>query len=564
MRPPLPIFKPLPTPEEMRAWDEAAQTRFGMPAFLLMENAAREAWSALTSLVAPNAHTKALVIMGGGGNGGDGAALARRLHEAGCGVLVYCSRPLDSLRGAAAEHVAAASACGTNFLPAGEEVLNQALQRYSPNLVIDALTGTGIRSDLREAELSLVRMMNSFKQKVFIFSLDIPSGLCGYTGKPRPEAVRADATVTFEAGKPGLCFPEAGPYTGKVIIRSIGLPGGARGAAAPSWRLISPTPGAWALPSPLRHKGEAGRVLIIGGSTGTAGAPVLSALGALRAGAGLVHLAYPGGLGLPGCPPEIMAHPLGEDITWNEAAAENLPALIDAVKPRVVLLGPGIGRGAGAHATVKAVLEHTRRPPTLLDADAISFFRLPDARPEVEKKRGPLNLSLDLLHEGDILTPHPGEMAKLLPCSYFPDLGDHAGDDPLTLRACIMELQEDRAGALRAFTRQSPAVLVLKGPGTLVGKRGAPTALCPIAAPALAVGGSGDVLGGVIAALQAGGLPALEAACLGVHLHASAGEILGRKAPLGHLASEIAGAVPAAFALLCEEPVGRVHPCALS
>ncbi len=546
---PLPsLFEPLPTPEEMRAWDAAAG-RLGLPPSLLMENAAREAWGALCEVFPPKPGAAILVVMGGGNNGGDGAALARRLREAGGRVLVLCSKPLNTLRGAAAEHAAAAGACGVSFLPAGEHAVPR--EWDAPDIVIDALTGTGIKGDLREAELALVRLMNEQRARgAFVFSLDIPSGLCGYTGKPRPEAVRANAVVTFEAGKPGLFFPEARPYTGRIVVRPIGIPAEARAAAPPSWVLLNPKFGSWAGPSPLRHKGDAGRVLIVGGSAGMAGAPVLAGLGALRAGAGLVHLACPGGLSLA-APPELMLHAVGNGTAWEPGMTAELLDLAARLRPDILLIGPGLGRSEGSREAARGVLSLPRRPAAVLDADALSFFHLPDVRPEAEAFRQAHSLPLELLRDDDILTPHPGEMAGLLPCSFFSGPDGKALDDPLTRKACVMELQDDRGGALRAFTRQSPAVLVLKGPGTLVGRRGAPAALCPIASPALAVGGSGDVLAGVIAALRTGGLPAREAACLGVHLHARAGQILEARAPLGHLASEIAAAVPAALAELC-------------
>ncbi len=556
----LPLFEALPTPEEMRLWDQAAETRFGLSSFLLMENAAREAFAVLNENFPLCAGLQALVVMGGGNNGGDGAALARRLQETGLRVQMVCAKPEDALRGATAGHMLSAKVCGVSFAPAADfppETWGR------PDLVVDALTGTGIKGDLRDAELALVRGINALKEHAFVFSLDIPSGLCGYTGKPRPEAVRADLSVTFEAGKPGLFFPEAAPYTGRVAVRAIGIPLGAREVAPPSWRLIAPQPGPAFIPSPLRHKGQGGRVLIVGGSAGMAGAPVLAGLGALRAGAGLVHLAFPGGL-TPPCPhPELMLHGLGDGTTWNAAGAGSLPELLHRLSPGAVVLGPGLGRNVGARTVVKNLLGLEDRPPVILDADALSFFHLPDVRPEAQKARQAEDLPLSLLQENDILTPHPGEMASLLPCSFFPGLAGRPIQDAAGLKVCIGELQEDRAGAMRAFFRQSPTVLTLKGPGTLVGRRGAPIGLCPVASSALGTAGSGDVLAGVIAALAAAELPSLEAACLGVYLHARAGQLLERSAPLGHLASEIAGAVPTARAELCRkaERHFEVVPC---
>ncbi len=558
---PLPLFADLPTPEETRQWDQAAQKTFGIDAALLMENAGQAAFAALARRVALTPQTRVLVVMGRGNNGGDGAVIARLAHERGCSVLVCHSGPLGKLPLPARRHAAIARKAGVPFLPVRKDGglplaalrdVDQDPEWRAPDVVVDGITGTGIRGDLRERELALVRAVNAFAGTAFVLALDIPSGLCGYTGHPRPEAVRADLTVTFEAGKPGLYVPEAGEYTGAVEICSVGIPQAARRLAPPAWRLLSPRPGAWASPPPMRHKGAAGKVLIVGGSEGMSGAPVLAALGALRAGAGLVHLACPGGLapGISAAWPEILVHPVGGGSRWTEEDAPALLALMRPLRPGAVILGPGMGRRPEVSLILKAILQKKDRCPVLLDADALHFLHLPDHRAEARERHAPQGLDLSLLGREDIVTPHPGEMAKMLPCSFFStaaaqaDPGARGNQDVLDLHACIGEVQEDRAGALRAFTRVCDAVVVLKGPGTLVGRKNDPIALAPFAVASLGVGGSGDVLSGICAALAAGGLPSLEAACLGVYLHGRAGELLDRRAPRGHLAREIADALP--------------------
>jgi NAD(P)H-hydrate epimerase len=273
-------------------------------------------------------------------------------------------------------------------------------------------------------------------------------------------------------------------------------------------------------PSAFAHKGENGRVLVVGGSEAFSGAPLLSALGALRAGAGLVTIACPAtpARTIPGGWPEIMRLPLGDNTVWNP---EMFPALRDAAagmqEHGALVVGPGLGREKNALALACAVVQLSRRPPLLLDADAL--FPLTPGRPEADTLWA-------ALREEDILTPHPGEAARLLGWT-------------------AEEVQQERAAALRSLTARSPATVVLKGPGTLVGQGNKPVALLPFAVPALAAGGSGDVLAGVCAAFLAVGHRSFTAACLGVYLHGKAGQLLETRFPYrGNLARDLADALP--------------------
>lgn len=547
MKTALPLYKALPTPDEMGRWDEAANALFGMPPALLMENAARAAFDVLREHVALSPDCAVLVFMGKGNNGGDGAALARLLHDEGCKVLLCPTRPLTKLRDPARKHVAMARKIGVRFLPApGKGAPALPLEWLAPRVVVDAIAGTGLRGDLREPELGCIRLVNTLGKRAFVLSLDIPSGLCGLTGRPKPECVKAHATVTFEAGKPGLFMPPAAEHTGRLVVRRVGIPRAVREELPPSWKLLAPRKGGFAPPPPLRHKGDAGKVLVIGGSPGMAGAPFLAARGALRAGAGLVHVAHPGALTPQGALAEMQLHPLGECVSFGREHAAMLCALIDTLRPDAVVIGPGLGRHPEAPAVLEAVLNHPGRPPLVADADALYPFRA-DAAPSGREERF---LPLSLLGGNDIATPHPGELARILSGDFFSANGRDAGR-PQDVREQIRLVQRDRPEALTAFTKACPAVLVLKGAGTLIGQRGAPTVLAPFAVPTLAIGGSGDVLAGAIAALAAAGQPSFDAASLGVYLHAIAGERLAEQAPLGHLASAVADALPGIWMELC-------------
>jgi NAD(P)H-hydrate epimerase len=352
--------------------------------------------------------------------------------------------------------------------------------------------------------------MNMVGEECFVLALDIPSGLCGDTGLPRPEAVRADLTVAFHAAKLGSALPQAAPYVGRLVTRRIGIPRAACLAAPARQEVISEAVfGLLQPPARDLHKGKAGHVLVIGGSEGLTGAAQLCGLGALRAGAGLVTLACPRGVltevkaGLP----DLMALPLGQGAHWSSGCLDEL--LPHVSRFDALVIGPGLGRSEGSAAFLaafaKAFTQHFSMdmvkawaPPCIFDADALYHLsQAPALMAELPKNA--------------VLTPHAGEMARIL------------GEG-------MAGLQADRPAAVRRFTTAHPQVLVLKGAGTLVGQDGR-LRLCPIAAPNLSVGGSGDVLAGVMAACLARGIEPALAACLGVYWHGLCGLHLSSQFP---------------------------------
>ncbi len=525
----------LPTPAEMSHWDRAAAA-LGLPELLLMENASREALHVLR-LVRPRLEgRRILAFMGSGNNGGDAACLARHLQDEGAEVLVVHTRPLSTCRGAAGRHVRLARRCGVRFVPAASRAAavrnNPELAPWRrPDLVIDGLLGTGFSGTLRPPVSELVREINELRDRAFILALDIPSGLSGLTGRPCPDAVRAHATVTFEAAKPGTVLPEAAPYVGRLYVRRIGIPGPAKVEHPASFRLLGPDLGA-ALPGAEQflHKGMAGHVLVAGGSPGLTGAPHLAALGALRAGAGLVTAAAPTALcaAIKAGSPDIMTLFLGNEAqrTTEAWSPDLLPALLPLLRRcSAAVVGPGLGRSATAAAFVGSLLAVADRPPCVVDADALHALAVnPDF--------------LYLLRPGDVLTPHPGEAGLLLGLS-------------------SAEVQADRFAALEQLKAKTPGVWVLKGAGTLIGRQGDPSVVSPYHVPALAVGGSGDVLAGCTAALIAQGMAPFLAACAGVLLHAEAGLVAAQNRPQrGNTAADIADALPSARAHLAAGSTG--------
>ncbi|MDR0826875.1 MAG: NAD(P)H-hydrate dehydratase [Desulfovibrio sp.] len=533
------LYADLALPGELRERDTLARERFGIPAAVLMENAARVALEEIRRRLPLRATSRILVFMGKGNNGGDGAALARILSGTGAAsgagaegqVLVVATTTLELLPEPAATHCAAAKKVGVPFICAADDAVPPLPQEWlCPDLVVDAISGSGLKGELRPRELAFVRAVNSFRERSFIAALDIPSGLCGHRGRPRPEAVRAHLSIAFEAAALGLRLFGADTYSGELAVRDIGIPKAAR-AGDPACRLLSPYPGAHFLPAKDLHKGRAGKVLIVGGSGDMPGAPVLAALGALRAGAGIVHLALPVGARARIAPafPEFISHTLGGGEDFSATDARALPELLRALRPDSLVLGPGAGRKEGVRALLAALLAEESRPPTVFDADALYF----------------MGTDLAGLKSRDVLTPHPGEAARLLPDTFF------GNKMKPTMREKARLVQEDRVEALAALVALTPACVVLKGAHTLIRQRGGPLTLAPFAEPALAAGGSGDVLAGAVGALLAHGLPAPEAAALGVHLHGRAGELLAGKSPCGHKASEIADAIPLARMELC-------------
>ncbi|MEW5772644.1 MAG: NAD(P)H-hydrate dehydratase [Thermodesulfobacteriota bacterium] len=512
----LSLCPPLPTPEEMAAWDRAAMD-LGLSEAVLMENAGREAVAALRETFGPVAGRRALVLAGPGNNGGDAFVAARLLACAGAAVATLHLAPRKRYRGAAAANLRLAARLGLPLtLLTPESLARESAPAAQPDILVDGLFGTGFAGPLRENARRVIEAANALGARAFVLALDIPSGLSGLTGEPSPVALRADLTAAFHAAKLGSALPAAAPWVGKLAVRDIGIPPQAVRAApagcfqlGPAVRALLPSP------DPALHKGQAGHVLVVGGSPGLSGAPLLAALGALRGGAGLATVACPADLApeIRSGFPEVMTLPLGGGRDWTPAMARELAPHLSRFD--ALALGPGLGRSEGAAGFLAALPAPLPRP-TVLDADALHWLA------EEPSLRG-------LLPPACILTPHPGEAGRL------------AG-------ATARDIQADRPVRARTLAADLGRVTVLKGAGTLAADPGGALLLCPLAAPCLAVAGSGDVLAGLAASLLARGLSPLDAAGLATYWHGSTGILLGRDFPgRGNLAREIADALPRAL-----------------
>jgi NAD(P)H-hydrate epimerase len=474
---------------QVRAFDARAIASQGVTGYELMQRAGAAALRVLRAAW-PSAQRVA-VACGGGNNGGDGYVLARLLKAAGLEVQVHAVVDPSALRGDARR------ACD-DYLSAGgalEPVLHPDPARC--DVIVDALLGTGFRSPLREPFAGVCAVINGSRRPVL--ALDIPSGVEGDTGQASAGAVRATRTLCFVALKQGLCLEQGPEFSGELLLDDLGVRVGSEGEDLPRWHCLDDGDVRTALPRRARdsHKGLFGHVLVVGGNAGMPGAARLAGEACLRVGAGLVtvatHPAHAANLALSR--PELMCA--------GVADAAALRPWLD--RCTVVAIGPGLGQDNWARALLAEVMAAGK--PSVIDADALNLLAAQGLRH---------------LQAPSVLTPHPGEAARLL------------GVD-------ARAVQSDRRGVQQQLCERSGAVVVLKGHGTLVGKAGAIPALCRAGNPGMASAGMGDVLTGAIAGVLAQCRDPWLAACAGVLIHARAGDTLAQRyGARGLLAGDVA------------------------
>ncbi|MGY3925964.1 bifunctional ADP-dependent NAD(P)H-hydrate dehydratase/NAD(P)H-hydrate epimerase [Aeromonas simiae] len=423
---------------------------------------------------------RVLICCGAGNNGGDGYVLARRLREKGLMVTVLATREPARLKGDAGR------AAGS-WLAAGGSVLGGDAPVPAPDLVIDAVLGTGVALPVEGDPARLIARINLWQQEgIPVLAVDLPSGLQADTGLVLGEVVQASETLTFIGLKPGL-LTGAGPnWCGRLSLAPLGLAIDRWGAPV-AQRIDYPALASQLAPRRrTAHKGDHGRVLLVGGNAGMQGAILLAARAALRAGAGLVRVCQHPSLPAPSLSqPELM-----------QADPSELGPGWDSVR----VIGPGLGQDEWARRCFAAAL--CQNESLVIDADGLNL------------------LAQHPLHRDNwVLTPHPGEAARLLGCR-------------------VAEVEADRLAAVTALQQRYGGVVVLKGAGTLI-HDGEQLRLCNEGNPGMASGGMGDLLSGIIAALLAQGLPAAQAAALGVALHGEAGDLAATEGERGMLASDL-------------------------
>lgn len=510
-------------PEAVRRLDRRAIDELGLPAALLMDTAGRAIAAAISERLGDGRGRAAVVLAGAGNNGGDGWVVARLLAGQGWRVEVVLAGDADKMTDETRLHHRAALRCGgvavrTIAAPvdaADLAAVDAALRRAA--VIVDALAGIGLQGPLREPLASLAALLGGDPRPAALtVAVDVPSGLCAASGRILGgAAVRCDLVVAMAALKPGLLLGRGPELYRAWQVADIGIPP-AWLAAEPCATLLDDAEArAWLPARPDHgHKGSFGHLLAIAGSPGKVGAALLCAEAALRVGTGLLTLAT-----WPAARPQLegrLADAMVEGLTAAPGEAVDVAAL--TARKTAAVVGPGLGVGPAETALVAQLCD--RGPlPLVLDADALSAL----AQLPVPAAAVPW-----------VLTPHPGEMARLLGCS-------------------VAEVEADRLGAARRAAARWNAVVVLKGHRSLIAAADGRWAVCDRPNAALARGGSGDVLAGVIGGLLAQGCAPFDAARLGVWLHSRAGALLRQQAgSRAGLAVDLARAVGAAVQQLEE------------
>jgi NAD(P)H-hydrate epimerase len=482
------------TTDVVRALDNTAINDWGIPAESLMARAAAAAWQVARRRW-PNTQ-QVCIYAGPGNNGGDGWLVGRHAIEYGCETTVITQSDTSPKSDAAARARDA-------YLAAGGRVAD-ANWHPEPNtqlLIVDALLGTGLREAPTGWFAECIRQINNLSAPVL--ALDVPSGLDADTGAAPGEAVVASVTVTFIAAKRGLYTGRARDHVGDLILDDLDLPAALSSEVVPSALLLNLEQllGGLPLRRPSTHKGQAGKLLVIGGDHGMGGAAIMAAESALRCGTGLVTLATRQEhlCAALARRPEILVHGVDDP-------AEFGPLLNRA---GAVVLGPGLGTGLWGRDVMTELSNISQ--PLVLDADALNLIA-----------GGGASLPADT-----IITPHPGEAARLL------------GTDTAAIEA-------DRFAAVTALAERYGATAILKGAGTLIADANArqPIGVCGFGNPGMASGGMGDVLSGILGGLLAQGMRADMAASLGVMVHSAAADrVAAQQGSRGLLATDLLPAV---------------------
>jgi len=517
-------MRPILTADEMRAADAWAIVH-GTPGPTLMENAGLAVARAIESRFGKE--RRVAIVCGPGNNGGDGFVVARVLKSEW--TRVYVIGDPEAIKGDARHHYdrlrKERARLPVVVVKTEAEWVEKAAEFSRCSLVVDALLGSGSQGAPRGLAPVVINAIRRERTRgARVVSVDLPSGVPADAGVFDWPTVEADVTVTFAAKKPCLVFSPASELAGTVVVSPIGIPDEALRFSDRGFHFFELEASDALAAFPPRkqdsHKGVFGHVLVVAGSVGKAGAAVLAARGAFRTGAGLVTVASVGEVCrlVTMAQPEVMTESLGEGSECGDSSKAAARILEIAASKDALVIGPGLGR---SEKTQDFVLDVVARCglPAVIDADRLFGLRAQNLS-RIAQRDG-----------GTVLTPHPGEMARLL------------GLD-------TAEVQKDRVKAVRLAVSETRSTVLLKGRHTLVGTSNSEVWLNPTGSPSLATAGTGDVLAGAIGALLARGLPADQAAAAGVYIHGLAGERLGKRQPWGVVAGDVADALPKAIASL--------------
>ena len=524
--------------DTMRLLDETAIKRYGIPGLVLMENAGRGVakiierhFGGLTGGGKPLPYEgkRVSIFAGKGNNGGDGFVVARHLLNKGFNVCVYLlTRPQD-VKGDAKVNMAIWEKMGGEVI----EILSmRGIEKYKSNIkhsnfIVDAIFGTGLSADVKGIQKDVIGFMNSLNKSVV--SIDIPSGLDASNGRILGDCVKATITATMAIPKIGLLVYPGVDYAGKVDVVDIGMPRELLEDKKIPWELLD-NEGIRKLLKPRHgdtHKGSFGHVFVLAGSVGKTGAAAMTSCGAMRSGAGLVTLGIPKSLN------PIMARKLTEVMTLPLPESPQVPPLqkggkggfsgilgYEAIEnimsfmrdKRVGVIGPGLTAAEPVRKLVSKIILESRIP-LVIDADGVNCLAGDVAI--LKKAKAPI-----------VITPHPGEMARLVDMT-------------------TKDIQEGRIGIASEFAKENEVIVVLKGARTIIAEPSGRIYINPTGNPGMATAGTGDILSGMVGGFIAQGYTPLDAANIAVYLHGlAADEVAKKKGQIGMIATDILNILP--------------------
>jgi len=508
----------LVTSEEMRQIDKKAIEGIGIPSIVLMENAGLQVANTIEEKYSPLREKSVYIFAGSGNNGGDGMVVARHLFNQKVKVKVFLLTEKKNIKGDAATNLTIAEKMGIPMREITSPALLKSLEREleKADIVIDALLGTGAKGAPRGLMREVIILIN--KHSEHTVAIDIPTGIDADKGKAQGKAIKAEYTVTFAYPKRGLYLYPGMDYAGEIEIADIGIPLGLEEDKINSHLLtISDISKKLFFRKLSSHKGNFGHLLVIAGSPGMTGAASLTTLSALRVGAGLVTLGIPQDLNpiLEIKLTEVMTLPLpqSKEKTLGKEGFEKIKNF--SQKCKAIAIGPGISPNRQTKQLIKMIINQLDIP-LVIDADAINV--LAGELSLLKKYKAPL-----------VITPHPGEMGRLLGTS-------------------VEEIQEDRIESAVALAKKIGAIVVLKGARTVIADKEGNSWVNLTGNPGMATGGSGDVLTGIISGLLVQKLSCLEAAKTGVYLHGYAADLaVQQKGEISLIASDTLETIPEAI-----------------
>ena len=484
------------TGAQMKEFDGRAMRDFAIPSLILMENAGRGIGDMLFERVPELPVCRVVIVAGKGNNGGDGLCAARHLLRRGVppeALDVFVVGPSGKLSEETKTQAEILERFGLKIRHLQREkdltLLDEALSQA--DVVLDALLGIGVKGPVRGLLGPIIERIN--ESYAFVAAVDLPSGLDADTGHVESIAVRADLTITLEFPKVGLLLYPGREHAGEIVVASLGYPPLLTSSFETGLELVDEAFAREKLPQrrAYSHKGTYGKALIVAGSTGLSGAAIMTGEAALRSGTGLVYLAYPEGLSsiIESHLLEAVKLPLPEaEGALAEGSAEIILKFIQEQGINVMTIGPGLSRRRSIPKLLEKLLPRLN-VPVVIDADGINALATPKGRGLLKSLGTPM-----------VLTPHPGELSRLIDQE-------------------ISHIERDRVGIARQVAHDLNAILVLKGVPTVTALPSGESFINSTGNSGLATGGSGDVLTGLIVGLLAQGMPPEDAAPVGVYLH---------------------------------------------